>query len=289
MKKFENQSIIIITLLFTAAVSLFPKAWNVFPHKPHIDGGIDCEQCHKNIKESTATTMGGEIPSKKICGDCHDEKEGYAKTVTYVYRQAYKFNHKVHVVGQGLNCKDCHEALYKKNIVPQVEAVPKMEYCFQCHDNTTATQYCMLCHINPTKPDDHKVGWERLHGKKASADKKECMSCHTGKESCLRCHRGMKEVYRDHNPNYELSHKYESRISLRHCRACHSERQCRDCHKTSGVYYKNPPIRMRHPLGWTNISSSSFHGKKARINITACTTCHTKNECNYCHFWFKRD
>ncbi len=276
-------------LMVLAGAVLLSKEGPVFSHKSHIDGKIECGQCHKKIKSSTDTTTGCDIPAKKICNDCHDESAGYSKTVRFTYRQVYKFNHKVHVGGQGLTCRDCHEALYKKDIVPQKEIVPKMEYCFQCHDNTTATQYCMLCHVNPTKPDDHTINWNKLHGKKADTSKKECMSCHTTKDSCLRCHRGSKGVYLYHNPNYLMSHKYESRISLKHCRACHSDRQCSECHKASGVYYSNPAVRKRHPVGWTNRLSSNFHARKARMNIMSCTTCHTKNECNYCHFRLEGD
>jgi hypothetical protein len=288
MEKKALYGFMVFTFLASAGAALLSKEGLVFPHKPHIDGQVDCEQCHRKIKMSTDTITGGDIPSRKICSDCHDESTGYSKNVRFTYRQAYKFNHKVHLEGQGLTCRDCHEAHYKKDIVPREEIVAKMEYCYQCHDNATATRYCMLCHVNPTKPDDHMVGWDKLHGKKAGADKKECMSCHTGKESCLRCHKGAKAAYRYHNPNYEFAHKYESRISLKHCRACHSERQCRDCHRASGVTYNRLTLQRRHPIGWNNRASSSFHGRKARLNITTCTTCHTKNECNYCHFWIKR-
>lgn len=289
MLKYTIHIFILAILLWSAGAFLFSKEGLIFPHKTHIDGSIECESCHKNIKESTSTTIGGEIPAKKICNDCHDAKDGYSQTVSYRYHQDYKFNHKLHVGEQRLTCKDCHNALYTKDIVKQDEIVPKMEYCYGCHDNATATQYCMLCHVNSTKPDFHKKEWNTLHGKKAAVDKKECLSCHTSKDSCLRCHKGSRGVYQYHNPNIAVSHKFESRLSLRHCRACHSERQCRDCHKASGVDYKYPSIKTRHPLGWANKSSTNFHGRKARINITTCTTCHTKNECNYCHIWFKRD
>jgi hypothetical protein len=289
MKKHMIRVILIVALLFPAGALLLSWEGNIFPHKPHIDGGIECAQCHRKIKESVTTTAGPDLPDRKICNDCHDEGGGYSKKVKYRYRQSYKFNHKLHVAGQGIDCKECHGALYQKDIVEQKEIVPKMEYCYQCHDNTTATRYCALCHLDPVKPDDHTGEWDKLHGKKASADKKQCLSCHTKKDSCLRCHKGDKAAYRYHSPNFGLSHKYESRLSLKHCRSCHSERQCRDCHKSSGVNYKYPPLAKRHPAGWENRFSSSFHGRQARRNIASCTTCHTKNQCNYCHFWFKRD
>lgn len=288
MKKQIIRIILVAALMLPAGAILFSWEGPLFPHKPHIDGGIECAQCHKNIKESMSTTIGADIPDRKICSECHDEAGRYSKNVKYRYRQAYKFNHRVHVAGQGMDCKDCHGALYTKDIVGQKEIIPKMEYCYQCHDNVTATQYCALCHLDPVKPGDHKKAWNKLHGKKASSDKKQCLSCHTGKESCLRCHKGDRAAYRYHTPNFEFSHKYESRLSLKHCRACHSERQCRDCHKSSGVNYQYPPLKRRHPLGWTNRASSNFHGRGGKRNISSCTTCHTPNDCNYCHFWFKR-
>ena len=55
---------------------------------------------------------------------------------------------------------------------------------------------------------------------------------------------------RYHNPNYETTHRYESRMTLKNCRTCHSETQCRDCHKASGVAYKSSLLQKRHPLGW---------------------------------------
>jgi c(7)-type cytochrome triheme protein len=288
MKNVINMTALSTALILGAGAYLMSKDVNVFSHKPHLDGGIECENCHKDIKSSTVTAGGRDMPSRKICNECHDEKDGYSQTIKFTYKQIYKFNHKLHVVDQGLSCKECHEALYKKKFVTQEEIVPKMEYCFQCHDNSTATQYCMMCHVNSTKPDDHRKNWDKLHGKKANSRAKECQQCHTSKEFCLRCHKEKIAIPRYHNPNYEMMHRNESRISLKNCRACHSDRQCRDCHKIRGVDYKITNLKKRHPLGWTNRLSSNFHAKKARLNLASCTTCHTKNECNYCHFSKRR-
>ncbi|OHD64330.1 MAG: hypothetical protein A2176_01705 [Spirochaetes bacterium RBG_13_51_14] len=288
MKNPKNYIFVLIAILSSAGAFVFSKDQRIFPHKVHIDGSIECVYCHKKINESTSTTGGKEIPYRKICDDCHGGKEGFSATIRLRYHQVYQNNHQFHIKEQGLACKDCHEALYTKEAPSQEESIVKMEYCFQCHDNNTATQYCMLCHVNPTVPDDHLKGWNKLHGKKANAGQKECQKCHTSRESCLRCHRSSKNVARYHNPNYQATHRYESRISLKNCRACHSDRQCRDCHKASGVNFKSPLIQKRHPLGWTNRSSSHFHGRKAKLNLASCTTCHTQNECRYCHFWMKK-
>ena len=90
--------------IFILSAGLFLFSWDgsIFPHKPHIAGGIDCEQCHVKIRESVSSRKGAEIPDKKSCHECHDEKEAYAERVKYRYRHDYKFNHKLHVTGQGV-------------------------------------------------------------------------------------------------------------------------------------------------------------------------------------------
>lgn len=287
MKSIRRHTILIIILAAASAGTfVFPKDGSIFPHKVHIDNGIECASCHKAINASTTTTSGPDLPGRTICAECHDE--AYSKQVKLRYDQCYRMNHKFHITSQGQACRNCHEGLYEKDAPAQEESIVKMEYCFQCHDNTTATRYCMLCHVNPIRPDDHARGWEKLHGRKASSGQKECQKCHASKDSCLRCHRGSKGITRYHNPNYETTHRYESRMTLKNCRACHSDRQCRDCHKSSGVSYKSPLLQQRHPFGWTNRFSPRFHGKKAKLNLASCTTCHTQNECRYCHFYLKK-
>ena len=282
----RHMALLVILAAASAGAFVFSKEEGGFPHKVHIDQQIECAACHKKIADSTSTTGGKEIPARAICSDCHDE--GYSKALKFRYEQSYRMNHKFHLADQGQTCNNCHEGLFTKDAPTQEESVVKMEYCFQCHDNTTATQYCMLCHVNPVKPDDHLRNWEKLHGRKAAAGQAECQKCHTTRESCLRCHRGSKAVTRYHNPNYETTHRYESRMTLKNCRTCHSETQCRDCHKASGVSYKSSLLQKRHPLGWTNRFSSQFHGRKARLNLASCTTCHTQNECRFCHFYLHR-
>lgn len=287
MKKHRYHFIILALLVIPSGAFLLSGQGDPFPHQVHINNDLDCESCHKTIKSSASTTMGSDIPPRKICDDCHEE--GYGKKTAFPYRQAYRMNHRLHVAEQGVDCKDCHKALYEKKFVTdQHEIVPPMEYCFTCHDNETATQHCMLCHVNQTKPEDHYKSWEKMHGKKAGPSQKECRACHASKDSCARCHRGTKSLKRYHGPNYELAHRYESKITLKNCRACHSDRQCRRCHRLNGVEYRTFPQKRRHPIGWTNRLSSSFHARKARLNLTTCTSCHTKSDCNYCHFWIKK-
>ncbi len=165
MKNIKRHIIIIIILVAAlAGTFVFSKDENRFPHKVHIDNRTECAHCHKKINESTSTTGGPDVPGRAICGECHDE--GLSKRMKFRYEQNYQMNHTFHMADLGLECKNCHEGLYTMEAPPQEESVVKMEYCFQCHDNATATQYCMLCHVNPIKPDDHNRGWENPPRKK---------------------------------------------------------------------------------------------------------------------------
>ncbi len=255
-----------------------------FPHKLHLENDLECDGCHTNIKNSTFTTGAPDIPPKKICNECHEAEDKFPDVVVFPYRQTYRFNHQEHVVNQELDCKDCHKVLYEKEKPKKTELVPKMEYCFECHDNETATQYCMLCHLNPTKPKDHYYDWDNFHRKNANRDLKNCIGCHQSKNFCISCHKGIKKPAKTHNSNFEVTHKYEARTSIKNCYACHTTRQCRNCHISQSVSYKSATkYKKIHPSGWVDKTSPNFHKRKARLRLKACVACHTKKDCYGCH------
>jgi hypothetical protein len=254
-----------------------------FPHKTHLDSGTACIDCHKTIEKSITTDGAKDIPSRESCIECHDKKERHADVTLFPYKQIYKFNHTVHVKGQELGCKECHAVVYKKNEFRQIEILPKMDYCFECHDNQTASRHCMLCHINSTMPEDHYEDWSNQHGVKANGNLRECKSCHAERDFCTRCHRGIKKPLNSHSQNFLLTHRYEARARVQNCKACHSERFCRNCHISRGVSMKSTVYRSRHPKGWLDKSSPNFHDRKARMRLSSCTACHGKNDCFYCH------
>jgi hypothetical protein len=164
----------------------------------------------------------------------------------------------------------------------QEELVPKMEYCFECHDNDTATKNCMLCHLNPTKPRDHYYDWDNFHKKSANRDLQNCISCHKSKQFCISCHKGIKKPEKTHSANFEVTHRFEARTSLKNCYSCHSRRQCVNCHISYGVSYRsNSKIKNVHGSLGTWISSR--HKRAGRLRITTCTACHVKADCYGCH------
>ncbi len=264
-----------------------------FPHKVHLNNQVNCVDCHKNIEKSKSTDGGLDNPPKSLCFEgCHEKKPPYS-SVMFKYQQTYKFNHKLHVKGQSLDCKECHAAILsgdenaEKLII--TSKLPKMEYCFGCHDNTMATKHCMLCHINNTKPEDHDADWiKNKHKLKSNANMNECLSCHKTKNYCLDCHKGVAKLKKPmsiHEPNYETTHKYDSRLSMNNCKSCHAETFCKNCHAAKGLKNNNILNRLVHPLGWATLGSSTFHGKKAKIRLSSCTSCHTRNDCAFCHLY----
>jgi|GEM_PF-904166 len=259
-----------------------------FPHKTHIDASLSCDGCHTEIAKSIKTDNGPDIPGKASCNDCHEKEDGYGEVTDFQYSQSYKFNHTYHTKEQGLECKGCHESLFIKNRVEQFEIVKDYKDCCACHDNETASGYCMYCHITPIKPADHSPDWDKQHKVKAATNLKACKSCHSSKGFCSSCHNGVRKPLNSHNPNFELTHRYESRVSLKNCKSCHSERYCRNCHTARGVTTASKKYRNPHPAGWLIAGSPNFHKRKARLRLSSCTSCHTKNDCSFCHFTKRR-
>lgn len=288
MKKHSIYFTILAFLLIAAGAYVYTTAAGTgFPHKKHLDNKVKCVDCHVNIEKSKTTDGGYDIPSKGFCFEgCHEKKAPYAN-VKFKYQQSYKFNHKLHVKGQSLDCKECHAAVISGD--EKAAPLPKMDYCFGCHDNSTASKYCMLCHVNNTKPEDHDADWmKNKHKLKANANMNECLSCHKTKNYCLDCHKGvakLKKPLNIHVPNYEATHKFDSRMNMKNCQSCHEETFCRNCHDAKGLNSKKLVNRLVHPLGWATYGSSTFHGKKGKIRLTSCTSCHTRNDCAFCHLY----
>ncbi|MDH5719204.1 MAG: cytochrome c3 family protein [Spirochaetia bacterium] len=264
--------------------SLCHKSKVQFPHLRHKDEA-ECVDCHDNITESETTQFAPDIPKQSVCEDCHENAADYVAVVKMdYYKRTVEFNHKQHVGKQLMSCDNCHRAAYEKNEFENKEIVPEMEYCFQCHDNKGASQFCVTCHLEPLKPEDHYQGWTKQHKLKANHNQNKCLACHETEQTCLDCHKGSIKPKFDHNPNWELTHKYESRAVIKDCRSCHSERYCNECHTQKGVSLQSESrIKKVHPEGWMNDTDSKFHGRMAKFRLSSCKACHMPTDCNFCH------
>jgi len=133
-----------------------------------------------------------------------------------------------------------------------------------------------------------------------------CSTCHvetaTGhkivlkpeRKVCLQCHDAdfVKKVkfpgLRTHGPTWPLIHRPFAKSSdpQFNCSACHSQKDCLDCHKAGHVdemgAFDNQMV---------NIHSSDFavtHPIAARTDPQLCSSCHNKNFCVRCHNSFGR-
>lgn len=127
----------------------------------------------------------------------------------------------------------------------------------------------------------HAAGFARTHGPVAASGALTCASCHA-QRLCADCHAGERVTRRYHPANFVSTHAPQAYGRETDCSSCHStEAFCRDCHRQTGLAAK------------ANIRSTVFHnaaplwllqhGRAARQDLKACTTCHQQTYCMQCH------
>lgn len=130
-----------------------------FSHKLHAgDKKIPCQYCHSSARRSI--TSG--IPPLNTCMGCHrlvatdrpwiqKITESYKKDQPISWVKVHdlpdfvRFSHKIHVVGGGLDCQECHGKVQDMEVVEQVAPL-QMGWCIDCHKQKGAKQDCMACH-----------------------------------------------------------------------------------------------------------------------------------------------
>lgn len=131
-------------------------------------------------------------------------------------------------------------------------------------------------------PASHSVDWLASHG--VAATQQSCTTCHA-EDDCVECHAGSTASLEVHPPGWLLAHGPASGVQLAACSNCHvAERFCVGCHAqarlTGAPGYDPAPGFTAHPAGWVDRRG---HGQAAEADLTACTSCHTENECVACH------
>lgn len=144
--------------------------------------------------------------------------------------------------------------------------------CLQCHDD-----------MSSLIPNDHKLGWQKHHGKEALAKKQECSLCHNDHE-CSRCHAsGIQGGKKPHPINYIATHGRDARTGRDDCMTCHrGSESCNKCHRERKVM-----PRSHQRAGFVNLSNGGSHAREAKWNIGNCQSCHgsgrTEPTCAACH------
>ena len=131
-----------------------------FPHKKHIEQGLECNFCHKGV----LTERYARFPLKEVCSECHSEpltkSKREKKLLEYISSEGeipwqkilrmpedVYFSHKTHTVFGEIQCSDCHGKIFKKNS-PPLKPIKRMRMkdCISCHTKKMVTVSCEACH-----------------------------------------------------------------------------------------------------------------------------------------------
>ncbi|HSH45008.1 MAG TPA: hypothetical protein VK966_04085 [Longimicrobiales bacterium] len=159
------------------------------------------------------------------------------------------------------------------------EAAAEPSYCSTCHTRDS----CAGCHEAPlTGFEDgtrvagtafHPPNFAARHSAEAYGRRLECASCHDTGSFCRDCHeqagfetRGaLGPGFHDAEPLWLLRHGQAARQALESCATCHEQRNCLQCHSTTGAFQVNP-----HGPG--------FDPERARSrNPGICFACHVSD------------
>lgn len=193
------------------------------------------------------------------------------------------FAHAVHLE-RAYPCQTCHP---KFGHTADGPAKPDMQSCYRCHglqhqgQGKIAGDECKKCHPPGFKlvPANHTRQFIRTdHPKRASSDPAYCAMCHKT-QFCVECHQGRStSVNASKTRIVPTSHRKATWRNTHgglfmkkqgDCGACHEDRSCRRCHKTT----------MPHPANWIQ-----KHTPEPGVNVADCNICHIdRQSCQNCH------
>ena len=287
-----------------------PNREVIFNHLVHIEQGLGCQNCHKNLEQSerptTATlpTMAqclnchNDIKASRTCETCHSQPEAlYPET----HRRAdWVKEHKrvVKVSGPEDTCLNCHT----------------LNDCQSCHAETalqtTKTGFIRpLTESRPTfrgaKPQVnqrvHELNYLFIHSIDFRSKRSDCFTCHQQQSFCSDCHRKNQDAgfsspvpVTHKSPDFTRLgvgsggglHATLAKKDIESCAACHdleaADPNCILCHvdRTPGV--GNDP--KTHPKSFRNDEGDWHHDSSS-----LCFQCHTNTRkaglgfCGYCH------
>ena len=282
-----------------------------FPHSIHLEQGVGCTDCHEGIDKAT-TLNKRHLPTTAKCGECHNDNRP-APSTENIPPPRLTFSHAKHLPQAQIKgkCDTCHKKLPEMG-----EAYPtmSMETCTGCHKHQQdfAQGRCRPCHLDlkgykPERAYAHEGDWLRNHGAQARPSAESCAACHD-QTYCAACHAATttaarpsiiwpEEVERSfiHRGDYVSRHMVDAASNPASCRKCHGTKFCEACHtlqnltkdagpETATFQHRRP---ASHADGWANDpSSTNFHGKAARRDVTTCANCHDQgaaSTCVLCH------
>ncbi|HSJ08259.1 MAG TPA: hypothetical protein VK928_00055 [Longimicrobiales bacterium] len=139
--------------------------------------------------------------------------------------------------------------------------------CSTCHERT----FCEDCHQAPASPSYHPNNFTLQHASAGWSRRMECATCHETRTFCRECHiqNGLEAQgrlnpgYHDAEPLWLLRHARAARQGLESCTACHTQKDCMQCHSELGAFKMSP-------------HGPNFDARRAqKRNPLICFACHT--------------
>ena len=293
---------------------------STFSHRLHLDAGkmedatghhVSCTDCHARDAQGDPQVPGhaaclscheqnpavrSRLPMGK-CAGCHLQRNVEIKRGRIFITGDLRFHHATHEVdrtGAPVPCATCHSGVADSSSREDM-AVPSMERCAQCHEdsrkspNRVRMANCAVCHASITSgspptdhmvsgamPSDHTLEFRHDHAAQAMSPDSNCRFCHqelSGRreDSCFQCHQVMRP--HDHDLAFRDDHGREAEADGKRCATCHAPETCAACHSVP------PPSHT--PIDEFRLGG---HAQQARMNLSACLTCHTyQDTCSQCH------
>jgi hypothetical protein len=268
---------LLVLLLAAAAVPAGAAEGVRFLHDRHLDfvsrltpplaGDARCRACHAAEEPRPALR-------RSFCATCH---EGQAPAWTpspaakpAATQPSVPFAHERHAASPRLSCGGCH-------LLGGASGLVRDRDCLGCHARTRVDQRpCAGCHRDDPKrrlPADHRDGWRRGHGERASEvagrHGRDCATCH-GEDACARCHRFQEP--RDHTSIFKIRlHGTAASWERERCAACHESGTCIRCHENTRP--------LNHGANWRSVHMLAA----GAVGNEHCGACHRPSFCNACH------
>jgi nitrate/TMAO reductase-like tetraheme cytochrome c subunit len=248
------------------------------PHMKHLEKGIECVNCHKNVihgKISGDQTRGGGVVtvvfknngiSMPVCIACH-LKRGVPTNCSWCHLQDLKppsHNDRTDWVvrgNHGLNaqkdvgvCQMCHTYTKDRAVLMGPTSVTLDDAKKRAAEFARSNAFCSACHL--TRPPSHVDIWPIIHKQQAIPNRAACLTCHN-----------------------EEKPKPDERIVQRiWCYKCHKKRDSSNAADPKSGYDSQI---TNHPENWRIIHPSVV--KSIGIVQGKCFNCHASNHCSKCH------
>ena len=243
----------------------------------------------------------GHVPLQWLPPGAFEQDRGPSEAIFPPQKLTLRFNHKLHVKDQGLQCKTCHVAATTSESVSD-RLTPKATTCDDCHgtnhDDLTAVKpsderigKCDFCHVDYKNGDGNRVARFEIPRANMVFNHKKHVARNI---NCQQCHGDVQEI--------ELATR-DQMPRMRGCFNCHqhpdaaargeAKAACETCHVKGGAK-EGGRIRTAFPSGtmqpprWLHNAQHTpdfvqRHKYVAANDSQFCGTCHKEEFCTGCH------